>query len=706
MKLSRRILAVLLAVLMISASASFAAAAADEPTVAISTAQGKKGKSVEITVSIANNPGIVSMTLNLTYDAAALKLTGVADTGLMPGQMHTTTYTSPYTLTWANDTAPANITVNGTFAKLTFEILTDVVGEYPIMVSVPKDGILDFDVNNIDFRLDHGGITVLSDHTHKTVHYPAAAATCNAGGNIEYWYCAGCNTYFADANGNTKIANAATDKNPANHVGGTEVRGAQPAACSTPGYTGDTYCLGCGAKILSGSSIPATGNHADADNRWESDADGHWHTCGCGAEFDKAAHSGGTATCRDQGVCSVCGFAYLDKNPANHVGGTEVRGYAAATVGKEGYTGDTYCLGCNTVIERGTVIPKHTHQSGTAWCFDADNHWKVCECGEIMHKAAHTAGDWIIVQEATPGRNGEQQKKCTACGYVMESEAIPATGADLNEWYRFMEMLKNLKFTITAEASEGGTISHEGKTSVQYNTNITYSVTPEEGYAIKAVYVNGKNVGAANEYTFRNVRANQSISVEFVRTAWENPFVDIANDAKYMDAVRFVYENGLFKGISDHEFAPDTTMTRAMFVTVLGRLAGIDTASYTGVRFEDAAAGEWYAPYVEWAAENGIVLGYGNGTFGIDDKITIEQAAVILARYAKHTDEYKDSSIALDNYSDDDTVSDWALEAMKWAVANEVYTGDAGKLNPQEPASRALVAAMIYSYAKGFAGKN
>ena len=147
------------------------------------------------------------------------------------------------------------------------------------------------------------------------------------------------------------------------------------------------------------------------------------------------------------------------------------------------------------------------------------------------------------------------------------------------------------------------------------------------------------------------------------------------------------------------------TMTRGMFVTVLGRLADVKAINYTGSSFEDVVEGEWYAPYVEWATEKGIVLGYGDGRFGVNDKITVEQAAVILARYAEYADEYAESNISLKKYADANKVSDWALGAMKWAVDNDIYTGESSKLNPQKPAPRALIATMIYNYAKEFEGE-
>lgn len=181
-------------------------------------------------------------------------------------------------------------------------------------------------------------------------------------------------------------------------------------------------------------------------------------------------------------------------------------------------------------------------------------------------------------------------------------------------------------------------------------------------------------------------------------TPWVNPFTDVANSAEYIDAIEFVYEKGLFKGVSDTKFAPETTMTRAMFVTVMGRLAGVDPNYFTGESFDDVIAGEWYAPYVKWAAQEGIVQGYGNGKFGINDPVTVEQAIVIIARYANYVGLDTSSDYRLTSYIDENSVSDWAYKQMKWAVQNEIYSGDGRMLTPSAYAKRYLVAELLHAY--------
>lgn len=202
----------------------------------------------------------------------------------------------------------------------------------------------------------------------------------------------------------------------------------------------------------------------------------------------------------------------------------------------------------------------------------------------------------------------------------------------------------------------------------------------------------------ADEDETEHTTENSGVDNTPPEQAWKNPFRDVEDDSEYIDAIEFVYECGLFKGTSATEFEPETAMTRAMFVTVLGRLDGVNEKAWRGAAFDDVVAGEWYAPYVKWAASKGIVNGYGDGTFGVDDEVTIEQAVVILARYADYCDVDTSSEKSLSRYADYKKISDWAEDAMKWAVEREIYKGSGGLLRPLAPAKRWLVAELFHKY--------
>ena len=180
-----------------------------------------------------------------------------------------------------------------------------------------------------------------------------------------------------------------------------------------------------------------------------------------------------------------------------------------------------------------------------------------------------------------------------------------------------------------------------------------------------------------------------------------NRFTDISLGAPYYDAITFVSNEKLFQGTSETTFAPDTVMDRKMFVTVLGRLEGIDSNAYTGVSFTDVKAGSWYAPYVEWAAKNDVVQGVGNGLYGIDGPITVEAACLILMRYADKSADVQ-TGVVTSNFPDASSISSWALEAVEWALSSGIYDGQNGSLNPTAAASRATVAEMFYNYVNVF----
>ena len=181
-----------------------------------------------------------------------------------------------------------------------------------------------------------------------------------------------------------------------------------------------------------------------------------------------------------------------------------------------------------------------------------------------------------------------------------------------------------------------------------------------------------------------------------------HPFTDVPKGAPYEEAVDFVYWWGLFDGVSKTEFAPEKTMTRAMFVTVLGRLAKVDVTGYTDTHFSDVVGGTWYAPYVAWATEQGIVEGYGNGLFGVDDPVTVEQAIVLMARYGTFTGLDTTHTAHPFLFADEEEVSSWAKSAMTWGVSSGIYRGENGYLLPTSPAKRSLVAQIFFEYVSRF----
>ncbi len=173
------------------------------------------------------------------------------------------------------------------------------------------------------------------------------------------------------------------------------------------------------------------------------------------------------------------------------------------------------------------------------------------------------------------------------------------------------------------------------------------------------------------------------------------PFDDVSVKHPYYGAIVYCYENGIFNGTSETTFEPDDTMTRATVVTVLANTEGMDLSRYLHTDYTDVADDKWYTPYIAWASQNRVVSGYGNGIFGPDDPITVEQAIQILYNYGGFL---PDVSAVIDGYADGASVSGWALDAMRWALDNGIYAGEDGELRPQMQASRALMAQLMCNF--------
>lgn len=174
-------------------------------------------------------------------------------------------------------------------------------------------------------------------------------------------------------------------------------------------------------------------------------------------------------------------------------------------------------------------------------------------------------------------------------------------------------------------------------------------------------------------------------------------FTDVSVSDSFYDAVKYVYEEGLMNGVSDTRFAPESTLTRAMVVTILYRIEGEPSTRYNGM-FPDVANYQWYTNAVEWAAKNNIVTGYTTGKFGPEDPVTREQLAAILYRYAQSKGCVLPEGAGLSGYADGANVSSYAVTAVKWAVAEGILEAQSGKLQPRDAANRAQVAIAVAAF--------
>ncbi len=252
-------------------------------------------------------------------------------------------------------------------------------------------------------------------------------------------------------------------------------------------------------------------------------------------------------------------------------------------------------------------------------------------------------------------------------------------------------------YTITASAGDGGSISPSGSVSVREGLDKTFTITPDSGYHISDVLVDGKSVGAVTSYTFEDVQSKHTLEAVFSKDVVTLPFTDVSEGDWFYNPVCFVFENGLMTGTSADTFEPNTSLSRAMLVAVLHRLEGSPAAS--GGDFTDVAEGDWYAQAVNWAASVGVVNGFDDGTFQPNTAITREQLAAILRNYAVYKGLDVSASGDLSAYTDAANVSDWAKESVEWAVEQGLISGmTVDTLEPQGLSTRAQVAAVLQRY--------
>ena len=314
-------------------------------------------------------------------------------------------------------------------------------------------------------------------------------------------------------------------------------------------------------------------------------------------------------------------------------------------------------------------------------------------------------------------------------------------------------------YTVEASADAGGTISPSGQKTVLEGGSVKYTISPKTGYEISDVLIDGVSAGALTEYEFTGVRANHRIQARFsVNT--QIPFEDVPSDAWYHDAVSYAYSSALFSGTSETAFSPELTMTRGMFVTVLGRSAqlpkelstgiGIVTAKGVNIRagastdtervgyvenrntpvqvlgiegdwfkistgevtgyirsdlmraydgsFKDLPEGRYYNVYAEWAYLAGITNGVSEDAFAPENSITREQMCAMLYKYATAFDIElpKGESIT---FSDDARISSYAREAVYALNGAGVINGMGdGSFSPQGTATRAQVAQVMMKF--------
>lgn len=378
---------------------------------------------------------------------------------------------------------------------------------------------------------------------------------------------------------------------------------------------------------------------------WTSNGNGtHTHTCLNNSSHTETGNcSGGTATCTAKAVCEICNTAYGELNASNHTGGTEVRGRVEATTSADGYTGDTYCKGCNAKIATGESIPKK--DSGDSPSGGSSSG------GSSSSSGGGGGTTYYTLTFETNGGDSIQAIRA-ARGKTLDLSAYTPMrdGYDFGGWYA--------------------------------DSALTQRITEIKLSGSKTVYADWKK------------REPDAV---------KNPFADVnAGDWFYQD-VLFSYEKGLMSGMDAAAFAPYANTTRAQIAVIFYRMEGSPAVegenSFTDVVRDSGTA--WFYDAVTWAQQNGIMGGYSNSSFAPNDPITREQLAAIFYRYAQYKGyDTTQGGMAIREFDDYESISDYAMGAMAWAVNTGLVKGDSNLLYPKGTATRAELAALFHRFAE------
>ena len=273
----------------------------------------------------------------------------------------------------------------------------------------------------------------------------------------------------------------------------------------------------------------------------------------------------------------------------------------------------------------------------------------------------------------------------------------------------FSEWIKEIKIE-TAENAKAREVIEKALKDNGYsakgleNGYISEIATPDG--IILGEYTNGEQSGwrnsvhgeypsvGINDYT---VKSGDKIKLYYADSWNSVSFPDVKSGDWFFDAAQFAAQNGLIQGNENGEFMPDDTLTRAMAVTVLGRLDGGANDTAPSCNFTDVTASDWFHPYVNWAVQTGVVFGIDNDAFAQNDSITREQLAAMLYRYAKSKKIAGETAAAdLTEYSDSGSISAWAADAMRWAIGAQLISGMGdGSVAPNHSTTRAQFAMIL-----------
>ena len=335
---------------------------------------------------------------------------------------------------------------------------------------------------------------------------------------------------------------------------------------------------------------------------------------------------------------------------------------------------------------------------GTATCTAKA---KCADCGaEYGDTNLNHHGDklkHVVAKDATTSEEGNiEYWYCEACEkYFSDADAKnEITQAQTVIPKRQSSGSNYSYYTIKATAGAGGSISPSGNVSVREGRDQTFTITPDKGYAVANVKIDGKSIGAVKSYTFENVSRTHTIEVIFMK-ANGNPqtgvFVDVATGSYYDDAVDWAVENGITQGTDDTHFSPDGICTRAQAVTFLWRAAGSPKPETRAMPFTDVPVGSYYYDAVLWAVENGITKGTSDTTFS--PNMTCSRAQIVAFLWRSE----KSPAAGTANPFADVKSTAYYAGAVLWAVREDITKGTTSTtFSPNADCTRAQIVTFLW----------
>ena len=243
-------------------------------------------------------------------------------------------------------------------------------------------------------------------------------------------------------------------------------------------------------------------------------------------------------------------------------------------------------------------------------------------------------------------------------------------------------------YTIKATAGAGGSISPSGNVSVREGGDQTFTITPDKGYAVANVKIDGRSIGAVKSYTFENVKRAHTIEVSFTRA---NEFIDVPTSSYFYEAVMWAVESGVTTGVSANRFDPNGVCTRAQAVAFLWRAVGSPEPETRAMPFADVPAGSYYYDAVLWAVENGITEGTSDTTFSPDATCSRAQIVTFLWRSEKSP-----ASGTVAPFADVNSTAYYA-GAVLWALREDITKGTTSiTFSPDADCTRAQIVTFLW----------